>query len=104
MIKIFQISISYRGTNDINRFPFPTFAAVVRYGHMLEQYKDLLNGYTIRQMEAGGMYDGFRPTKVLKHVMWHEPSQYTLTKNNPYYQSLKTFNYELLREHYSGSH
>lgn len=70
---IFQLSVSYRDTDDINRFPFPTYAAAVRYAHQLEEFWELLNGYTIRRLVAKDNDHGFVPNKILKHVCWHLP-------------------------------
>lgn len=76
MNSIYQLSVSYRGTDDINRFIFQTYAAAARYGHLLEEYQELLNGYTIRELVPEYTYGGFKPKKVLKHIRWHNPKSF----------------------------
>lgn len=79
---LFQLSVSYRNTDDINRFVFQTFAASVRYGKLLEEYRDLLNGYTIRELVPENTYGGFKAARVLKHICWHLPQYAKLTYKN----------------------
>lgn len=65
----FELTISHRGTCDIFKFKFPTYGEASRTAKQFMEYKDLLNGFTIRRLQVLGRGQ-FYCDKVLWHVRW----------------------------------
>ena len=70
-MRIYEFTLSHRGTNDKVKFIFPNYQDACRYGHKLDAYSSLLNGYTIRRMVVTKTGGAFHCDKVLRHVRWH---------------------------------
>lgn len=64
----FQVSFRHRYTKDVTRVLINGYAEAARYGHDIERYKNLLDGYTIRLME----FDKYTRTWSAIKVMYHK--------------------------------
>lgn len=68
----FQLSFRHRFTKDVTRVQFDSYRNAVRYGHFLDRYSDLLDGYTIRLVEFDSIVHCWCPIRVLYHKRWSD--------------------------------
>ena len=71
----FLFTFRHRYTRDITRLRFKSYRLAVAYGHEIEAYSSLIDGYTIWQAEFDPIANGWFPVSIrLRKLFTNLPS------------------------------